>query len=332
MEVCLSTMNFVSRIHWLDVVRGIAIIFVVLGHTSIPGEVGVKWISSFHMPLFFVISGYCYKQKSLGELFKRRLKTMIIPYFAFYGIYILVELFLNIRAFDESLISHIVDIILGNDVMLWFLVALFLVELIYTLLTNYISSTKMLTVIVVVLAAIGFLLAQNHIELCYRIHTAFIMIGFYHLGVWVSRKNFFEAGYLKSVLWMLFLCIINIATMFFNVHIDVRTGVYGNYVLFYIAAISGSFLIFFVGKLINKSKLLELLGRNTLCIYAFNVKIANWLAYVFEKLELGFSVKLFSGILLIIIILISEYDVFCKVWNRMNVMLLESQSHGKESE
>lgn len=44
------------RIDWIDLTKGIAIFLMVCGHTSIPLPIS-NWIWSFHMPLFFIISG-----------------------------------------------------------------------------------------------------------------------------------------------------------------------------------------------------------------------------------------------------------------------------------
>ena len=47
-----------DRIHYLDIAKGIAMILVILGHTKklIPTNV-VWWLYTFHMPLFFMLSG-----------------------------------------------------------------------------------------------------------------------------------------------------------------------------------------------------------------------------------------------------------------------------------
>ena len=59
-----------KRIHWIDVLKGIGIILVVLQHCiglsdnkSVSSFVSV-WILFFHMPLFFYVSGLVYKEKS----------------------------------------------------------------------------------------------------------------------------------------------------------------------------------------------------------------------------------------------------------------------------
>lgn len=48
-----------KRIEYLDYAKGIGIILVVLGHILIKGNIKI-YIYSFHMPLFFIISGYLF--------------------------------------------------------------------------------------------------------------------------------------------------------------------------------------------------------------------------------------------------------------------------------
>ncbi|HEM4571297.1 TPA: acyltransferase family protein [Streptococcus suis] len=43
-----------TRIQWIDNLKGIGILLVVLGHTSFPFKNYIFWI---HMPLFFVLTG-----------------------------------------------------------------------------------------------------------------------------------------------------------------------------------------------------------------------------------------------------------------------------------
>ena len=48
-----------KRIKDIDILRAIAIILVIVGHTPYPGfnpELH-KWIYAFHIPLFFFVSG-----------------------------------------------------------------------------------------------------------------------------------------------------------------------------------------------------------------------------------------------------------------------------------
>ena len=74
-----------NRINWIDWAKAIAITFVVFGH--IPEERGsflLNFIVTFHMPLFFFISGYLTKKEYFSkETFKKYTHTLIIPYFIY---------------------------------------------------------------------------------------------------------------------------------------------------------------------------------------------------------------------------------------------------------
>lgn len=50
-----------NRIEWVDIAKGIGIFLMVMGHTGIP-KIGIQWIYSFHMPLFFLLVVFCFNQ------------------------------------------------------------------------------------------------------------------------------------------------------------------------------------------------------------------------------------------------------------------------------
>lgn len=68
--------------------KGFAIVLMVLLHSSrwIESSFIGHWICLFHMPLFFVMSGYCFKEKYLNN-FKtfifRRINGLWVPYVKF---------------------------------------------------------------------------------------------------------------------------------------------------------------------------------------------------------------------------------------------------------
>lgn len=55
-------METVERERALDVIKGVGILLVVVGHTSCP-DVLKTWIYSFHMPLFFMVAGYLFNER-----------------------------------------------------------------------------------------------------------------------------------------------------------------------------------------------------------------------------------------------------------------------------
>lgn len=65
----------------IDVEKGIGILLVLLAH-CLPKETDL-WniINQFHMPLFYFISGYLYKDTSISFFLKNKVNRLIIPYY-----------------------------------------------------------------------------------------------------------------------------------------------------------------------------------------------------------------------------------------------------------
>ena len=73
------------RLRWIDALKGIGIILVVFAHHKLPVALDT-YIFSFHMPLFFFISGLLFdfwKYASAANFVKKRFRSLIVPYFGF---------------------------------------------------------------------------------------------------------------------------------------------------------------------------------------------------------------------------------------------------------
>ena len=90
-SICNSADMASHREEWCDVIKGILVAMVVLCHciltvgcdTAIQ-KAAVIFVYSFHMPLFFIISGYFFKACSLfGAFVLKKIKALMLPYFLF---------------------------------------------------------------------------------------------------------------------------------------------------------------------------------------------------------------------------------------------------------
>lgn len=76
-------MEKVKRLDYVDVCKWLGISLVIFGHMKMPNEV-LQWIYAFHMPLFFVLSGYTYRAQKIDKDFlMKKIKTIYVPFLLF---------------------------------------------------------------------------------------------------------------------------------------------------------------------------------------------------------------------------------------------------------
>ena len=72
-----------KRIEFVDVAKGIATILVIIGHLSYTPAMIKIWLYTFHIPLFFFLSGFVlntHKYQNVKEFTLDKLKKSILPY------------------------------------------------------------------------------------------------------------------------------------------------------------------------------------------------------------------------------------------------------------
>lgn len=118
---------------YLDVLRGVAILLVVIGHSiesyapngNFDGNIIFRIIYSFHMPLFMFLSGAAasYSSKPMDFVFiKKKFYALVVPFIS-WG---LLSFYINNNYLHMSLWTHIKRIAVAPDFGLWFLWVLFL--------------------------------------------------------------------------------------------------------------------------------------------------------------------------------------------------------------
>ena len=125
-----------KRIEYIDIARGIGILLVVLGHNdfALVSPFAYKVIYSFHMPLFFFLSGYFINPSiEFGEFIKKRFNSLLKPYlFTIFMIYFVSVSFEKMGF--QTAIFRITKALYGSGyyidwVQFWFLPHLFVVSL-----------------------------------------------------------------------------------------------------------------------------------------------------------------------------------------------------------
>lgn len=135
-----ETKKHPNRMDWLDRVKGIGILFVVIGHVYVEDGFFSRIIHGLNVPLFFIASGYlcaCKKEweRPGKQLLFKKIRSILLPYFAYSGAvmaWLLVRLFVFHYGSFYEIMHCLADVFCLEGIsVLWFLSALFVGEILF---------------------------------------------------------------------------------------------------------------------------------------------------------------------------------------------------------
>lgn len=259
--------NTKERLDYLDYAKGFAILLVVLGHIYSNNEVRT-WLYSFHMPIFFIISGclcrYSNNKRNFKEFTYSKIRTLLLPYIVFSIIYITFKFILS-GSTNSLMWDYIYVFTMYGVGPCWFLPALFMAETIFYLLSKVIKKDISLLVASIFIFLIGLFISNTDYNLImFVIDRSLFALFFYMVGYCsfeiISKINL-------NYLLITILIIGNAILSHINGNIDLWSLKFNNIVLYVLCSIIGSFSILFLLKKFNSNKLMYI-GKNSLIIMA----------------------------------------------------------------
>ncbi len=287
-------------------VKGFGIFTVALGHMEDIATGTRVWISSFHMPLFFIVTGILMAvrdepSRDFCESAAKRFRGIIIPYLWFSLSYFIIDIAnLNvIHNIDRR--TFIVDTIdsatfYGMSV-LWFLPALFLASVGFLGLKKKLPD-KAVFCLLIVIAVLCYMAklqtesvyaayessiaAASAIHIAYIFLRAAIALSFVGYGYYAkrmfdafSKKDNGAARFLSSRTGSFaagaVLLAVNIFLSQKNGCADLRNMILNNVLIYYLAAFAGCFGIVLIFKALPSVKLVTYFGRNSIIVMACHI-------------------------------------------------------------
>ncbi|RHR03116.1 hypothetical protein DWX68_02435 [Clostridium sp. AF20-7] len=238
------------------------IILVVIGHVYSNRTV-FNWLYSFHMPLFFLAAGWVYKEKSVLTDIKRRIQTIVVPYFSF-GLLVLLYWQVIERRFRDSdmgftdslfgLFSGCYDN-LDFNVHLWFLPCFFVTVALFNILVN-LGGRKFAYIAVVLMSLIYVVLPMP--ELPWGINRVFKYIGFYAVGVFLAGRETRTADRkIRTGMAAIVLLTVNFFLSLYNLTVGL---------MWFVTALIGVTAMILISQFINENKILQYFGRISLIV------------------------------------------------------------------
>lgn len=254
----------------LDIAKGIGIILVVFGHSYSSGNPFYYWIGSFHMPLFFLVTGIVYgmrkaEYRAIQFPWRKKISTMLVPYLIWglltQGTFGMLKI-IGGSAPGEVFTSVLQQIFRGNAGFLWFLPTLFLAELLFYLFsTDQIRFPAMLALGCVGLffPALPWLPGNDS-----RCLLAFFFIAAGYFG----HRILLTPG--KPILLLLCTCL-SFGLGAANGEVILPGGQLGNPFLFFITSFCGSYIVIQLSHALSHhgkkaASILAWFGKNSIII------------------------------------------------------------------
>lgn len=284
-----------ERIAYFDIAKFIGIMMIILGHFGVP-DIN-RFVYTFHVPLFFLISGYFFKPAdSMCLLIKTKFRQLIIPYIL---VMICVILIYIIKNFSESLTDilhgcalYFISYLYGSGYIekiynfqilsvgpVWFLPAL----LWGYIFLNYVLKTKYPFYTVILIFAAGYY-SSAFIWLPFSIQSAMTAVLYMYLGYKAKVLKITNYNIRLTQTFPL-LCLWGICLSYGGRFLLVQ-----NYSVFLItdilASLAASYLVILYSRWLEKMSrfagFMSYFGKCTiiiLCLHSIDVTAMPWNSY-----------------------------------------------------
>lgn len=315
-----------KHIEAIDVLKGITIILVVIGH-AVQGIISSQHLTinteynsifilkqiiyGFHMPLFFIIAGLfinSWSKRNFKDAILQKIFRLVVPYFIWSAITAIAMQFAsnytnNGLGIKEFLLSPIIPFS-----QYWFLYVLFFIHIIYYVLVNIkICNGKLLFLLISIVAYFLNPLFDN----IWISNNLFKYMIFFSIGSYIlDFINLEQFKCNKLILPILIFLLINITYIkILYINNDLLS-----YYFWLITSLIGSEFVFLISYYsVNRVKnILCFFGRKSMEIYCLHLLILasiRILLLKFFKMDELWSVVILSGTITLLIC----YIIFSKI-------------------
>lgn len=330
-----SVSNPLQRLPWIDISKGILILFVVLGHVRYYAQefveshaydflLNVSFVYlPYYIPAFFVVTGYCSNfNLSFRDFLIKNVKTLLVPSILI-GTFMSRWISLFLYGEGLSLMNFLaVDYMeLCRTGGHWFLTTLFLAKIaMFFQQKFYDKNTIIVFVTLLLLMLLGTILYNKNIlpNIWYFKHTM-ILLPFLYVGTilrknpqWIDRSYNIPLG--VGILALAFL--MRFIGLPFPYIVGAIGVFWGNFLLCVVMVVSGSLMIFSISKKIQGCKYLEFLGKHSLAIFllhsVFLISFLRFFQWMGMDDEQHIGVRI--GALVLLLFFSSLFPLLLDMW------------------
>ena len=329
-----------NRIQYIDIARGIGILLVVLGHNdfALVSPFVYQVIYSFHMPLFFFLSGY-FINPSVGfwEFVRRRFHSLLKPFlFTIFMIYF-VSVSFEKMSFQTALF-RITKSLYGTGyyldwVQLWFLPHLFVVSLyayVFLFVLSKVNNRWWRWGILLATLAISIPLLKTFYPFFLQVFgkdyelyglpfslDLVLLSGFFFILGSEIRQVTSEETFSSPILLAVTGIVLLLMNYFFAARIDLNTRLYESFLINTVESILGILFILALSRQIelrseSLASLFRYFGQISLIILIFHVPIQDFWAQKVLAVTNNTQLSIWTGFVMGVAGSVLIYELFIK--------------------
>lgn len=322
-----------NRIKYFDIARGIAMISIIAGHFD--NAIVIRFVFTYHVPLFFIISGYFYRN-DISKIKKNAIK-LIKPYIFTVAcvtcLDLIKSLIKDVVSNDKLIFHNCLEVIARNVIAglygsgsrtdfldytfpaigaIWFLLALIWAQLaVYGI--NAISGEHHYSKYIKIISAVtvwllGYFSAQVT-WLPLSIQAGLCAVLFLYTGIWLKNKNWelYIQNQKRGIERTFLVIIMGIWAMavffsYYKGNMSLVRCYFPTPIINIAGAIAATHVICkgsFIIENTKGAKFLEFVGKNSLTVLSFHLMELN--TFPWGKLILNRVPNMFTGWLLVFV-------------------------------
>lgn len=293
-----------GRLNSIDVARALGLLLVYYGHfveqvmylKNPAAAIHYKWIYSFHMILFFVLSGWIRGARPgalpAGKFARATLAGRIVPYLFFSLVTATLSLAVpgwfpvldlaGAEGYFQAALATAMGFPIFN-IPLWFVACLVGVECLHRLLHGWLDTNLRIVVAAMVCYVGGYALNEQYFFLgqgrsFWLLHEVPVVYAFYLVGVLFGRTGRVErlsvgtaaAVALVSLALVQFSFDLNQGPFRYLQAVVILLSGHGHFLWFPFTALAGTALVVALGRILENVALLSFFGRNALIMLGMN--------------------------------------------------------------
>lgn len=302
-----------SRDNYIDIIKAIGIISIVIGHscwciTKFNIQIG-PFVYSYHLMIFMFVSGYLFnisKLKENNEYKNKYISSQIVKmaklYFIYNFIFVLLHnFFVKVGMINSTIYSlnEIVKYIFNGITFIslenflgafWFIPMMLIAKIIFVCVCDKTKNNNKLSLLAMILfGMLGVLLCYKNIRLQYMAQTSILSVFFIYLGLFTKiyfekiNKYIYKLGFIPAgiIVYM-----INYIT---NSSVELSINRIINPIIFFIISIAGIYFCLSLAKFIMQSKVIGNkmadIGKNSFHIMALHFLFMKIIDVIYCKIN-----------------------------------------------